>query len=101
MAAPSEGDPSILLFPNFSKFYLFIFANPENLMCLAWVVKKLEFCRFCLRGTQISVPQILSNFIFPLYSLTLQILYVQLKKFEIWNALFEENSQFFKGLVDF
>ena len=36
LAFPFEGDPLIFVFPNFFKFYLlFMFAYPENLMCLA------------------------------------------------------------------
>ena len=44
-------DP-ILVPPSFVNCYLFfMFAYPENFMCLAWVVKKLEFWWPCLRGT--------------------------------------------------
>ena len=33
------GEPPILVNPNFVRFYLFfIFANPENFMCLACVI---------------------------------------------------------------
>ena len=36
LAAPFEEDPLIFLFPSFVKFYLlFMFASPENFMCLA------------------------------------------------------------------
>ena len=47
----------MLVRPNFVKFYLFfIFAYPENVMCLACVVKKFEFRRSRLRETPISIP---------------------------------------------
>ena len=51
MAAPFEEDSLIFLFPNFVKFYLFMFAYPENFMSLAQKVKKFKFWRPCLKGT--------------------------------------------------
>ena len=52
LAAPFEGDTSISVPPKFVKLYLFfIFENPENFMCLAYVVKKFEFKWPRLRGT--------------------------------------------------
>ena len=51
LASLFEGDPFILASPIFFKFFhFFVFAYPKNFMCLAWVVKKLEFWRPCLRG---------------------------------------------------
>ena len=48
--APFERDPHLIP-PNFVKVYFFfIFAYPENFMCLAWVVKKFQFWRPRLRG---------------------------------------------------
>ena len=61
----------MLVSPNFVKFYLFfIFANPENFMCLASVVKKFEFWLPRLEGTPNLVPP---NFISSLYLLILKI----------------------------
>ena len=52
LASLFEEDSFILVLPNFAKFYLFfIFAYPENFMCLARVVKNLEFWQPRLRGT--------------------------------------------------
>ena len=48
----------------------FIFASPENFLCLTLVVKKFEFWRPCLVEPLLGQPQILSNFIFALYFLT-------------------------------
>ena len=49
----------MLVPPNLVKFFLFfIFASPENFMCLACVVKKFEFWLPCLEGTpQFGTPK--------------------------------------------
>ena len=66
LASLLEGDPFILVLPNFVKFYLiFVFAYPKNFMCLARVVKKLEFWRPCLRGTPILIyPNFVKFYLF-------------------------------------
>ena len=45
----------------------FIFAYPKNVMCLACVVKKFEFGESRWGNLPFWYPQILSNFIIPLY----------------------------------
>ena len=49
-------------------------------MCLACVVRKFDFWQPCLRGTLILLAQIVSNFMFFLYLLTVKTLCVQLEK---------------------
>ena len=66
LASLFEEDSFILVPQNFVNFYLyFIFAYPENLMCLSWVVKKLEFWRPCLGGTPILIyPNFVKIYLF-------------------------------------
>ena len=52
--------------PRFGALF-FIFAYPENFMCLARVVKKFEFFAPPFGGPTILVPPNLSNFIIFLY----------------------------------
>ena len=57
-----------------------IFAKTEHFMFITCVVKKLEFWQSSLGGFSILLPQILSNFIFPLYLHTLNNSCAQFKK---------------------
>ena len=102
------GLPPILISPNFVKFYLFfIFVNPKNFMCLAYVVRKFDFWQPHLRGNpNFGIPNCSKFYI----SFTLTYLKnfmrpaLKVKKFELWMAPLTSNfgnHNFLFGLVNF
>ena len=61
-----SGKSSILVSPNFVRFYFFVmFAYSENFMCLTRVVKKLQFWRTRFGETPILVPPNFVKFYVP------------------------------------
>ena len=74
--------------PRLGKLF-FIITYSENLMCLAWVVKKFEFWITPFRGTRILVPpnfvKFYLSFIFAFLK-NFMCLAWKVKKFEIWMA---------------
>ena len=96
MAASFEGYPPFLYAQILSNF-IFIFANPENFLCLGQVVRKFDFWQPHLKET----PHFGTPNCFKLYvSFTFAYLKnfmcsaLKVKKFEFWRFLFRGNSLF-------